>query len=348
MPDRIATGDVGEARYFATVTRDVARRVWFHRSCSGLLTGGDVKHSHYFDHVLRMPGFGPRITFSGEPSSGSLVRERRRLWPAGDRPAPRWEPGPRDLLFIAEVDWRYLAERRLEALPNPRIKMIQHVQHADAATERYDYLSEKAVRICVSREGADVISATGRTRGPVLPIPNGIDLSPFEPAEGGSPVGYEKRRQPLVNIGYKRPDLAWSLSDGLDAESIPHLLIVKPLDRRAFLALLTETRVAVCLPHSTEGFYLPALEAMASGALVVTLDRVGNRGFCHHDRNCFIAKPCAGSLLDMTKRALVEPALQRGHLHRRARGTALRHSLEAERARFHAILKDIDRIWRTG
>ena len=231
--------------------------MWFHRSCSGLLTGGDVKHSHYFDHVLQMPGFEPRITFSGEPSNGSLVRERRRLWPVEGPAAPSWEPEPRDLLFIAGTDWRYLAERKLETLSNPRINLIQGVGHADAATERHGYLSEKAVRICVSREVADAISATGRTRGPVLTIPNGVDLSPFEPAEGGSPTGYEKRRQPLAIIGYKRPELAWSLSEELDAESIPHLLLVRPLDRRAFLALLAETRVAVCLPHSTEGFYLP-------------------------------------------------------------------------------------------
>lgn len=330
------------------VTRDATRRVWFHRSRSGPLTGGDVKHSHYFGHVLRMPGFEPRITFSGEPSDGSLARDRRWLWSARDAAAPKWRPEPRDLLFIAGTDWRYLAERGLEALPNPRINLIQGVRHADTASDLYAYLSKKAVRICVSPEVADAVSATGRIKGPVLTIPNGVDLSPFDPAEDGSPAGYERRRQPLAIIGYKRPDLAWSLAERLDAESIPHLLLVKPLDRRAFLALLAETRVAVCLPHSTEGFYLPALEAMASGALVVTLDCVGNRGFCHHDRNCLIAEPRADSLLDMTKRALARSGPERGPLHRHARDTVLGHSLEAERARFHAVLKDIDRLWRTG
>ena len=325
----------------------MARRVWFHRSYGGL-TGGDVKHAQYFDHVRRMPGFEPKLTFRGEPANESIARERRRLWPVGDAAAPNWEPGPRDLLFLAGRDWRYLAERRLEALPNPRINLIQGVRHADTATELYGYLSEKAVRICVSQEVADAVSAAGRTRGPVLTIPNGVDLRPFDPARDGSPAGYERRRQPLAIIGYKRPDLAWSLSGGLDAESIPHLLLVRPLDRRAFLALLAETRIAVCLPHPTEGFYLPSLEAMASGALVVTLDCVGNRGFCHHDRNCLIAEPRPPSLLEMTKRALARSGPERGRMHRHARDTALRHSLEAERARFHAVLEDIDRLWRAA
>ena len=35
---------------------------------------------------------------------------------------------------------------------------------------------------------------------------------------------------------------------------------------------------------------------MASGCLTVTLDCVGNRGFCRHDENCLIAEhspnPC--------------------------------------------------------
>ena len=32
------------------------RTVWFHRAFRGL-TGGELKHSHYVGHVLRMPGF---------------------------------------------------------------------------------------------------------------------------------------------------------------------------------------------------------------------------------------------------------------------------------------------------
>ena len=59
------SSDRGEA---GLVDRDQARTVWFYRDYVRL-TGGHLKHSHYFDHVLRMPGFAPRITFSGEPSN---------------------------------------------------------------------------------------------------------------------------------------------------------------------------------------------------------------------------------------------------------------------------------------
>ena len=339
------SSDRGEA---GLVDRDQARTVWFYRDYVRL-TGGHLKHSHYFDHVLRMPGFAPRITFSEEPSNESQARERRRLWPAGDGIlAERWEPAGRDVLFLAGVDWRYLIGSGLEALANPRINFIQHVRHANKGTELYCYLAERAVRICVSQEVADAISATGQTNGPVLTIPNSIDVAPFDPVGEGSPSGYETRRRAVTIVGYKSPDLARALSERLDAQRIEHRLVTEFLDRDTFLALLADSQVAVCLPRAEEGFYLPALEAMASGCLVVTLDCIGNRGFCRHDDNCLVAESSPESLVRMTERALAMSASERRRMHRQARDTAAGHSLEVERARFHAVLGDVDRLWRMG
>ena len=328
--------------------RDRARTVWFYRDHVRLY-GGHVKHSHYFDHVLRMPGFAPRITFSAEPSNEAQTCERRRLWPAGDGViAERWQPESRDVLFLAGVDWRYLAGSGLETLANSRINLIQGVRHAREDTELYRYLSQRAVRICVSREVADAISATGRTNGPVLTIPNGIDVVPFAAEGEGGPEGYATRRHPVTIVGYKRPDLARNLSSRLDAQRVEHRLVTEIVGRDEFLALLAASRIAVCLPRTEEGFYLPALEAMASGCLVVTLDCVGNRGFCRHEDNCLLAEPNPESLFAMTRKAHRMSASERGDTHRRARDTAADHSLEAERTRFHVVLADIDRLWRMG
>ena len=252
------------------------------------------------------------------------------------------------MLFLAGVDWRYLFGSGLEALANPRINLIQHVRHAHENTELHRYLSERAIRICVSQEVADAISATGRTNGPVLTIPNGIDVPPCRSIEDGSPAEFDERRQPLTIVGYKNPDLAQGLSRRLDAARIEHLLVSEFLDRSAFLALLGESRIVVCLPHEREGFYLPALEAMASGCLVVTLDCIGNRGFCRHEESCLIAEHDPESLFGATTRALAMSAAERIRMHRRTRDTVTEHSLEAERSRFHAILGDIDRLWSTA
>ena len=326
--------------------RNRTRTVWFYRDYVRLF-GGHVKHSHYFDHVRRIPGFAPRITFSAEPPNESLARERRRLWPAGDGVmAERWEPADRDVLFLAGLDWRYLNGSGLESLANPRINLIQHVRHAHEGTELHGYLSERAIRICVSREVADAISATGRTNGPILTIPNGIEVAPFNAAPEGSPAGYETRSQAPTIVGYKRPDLARALSGRLDAQRIEHRLVTEFLDRGAFLERLAASRIAVCLPHAEEGFYLPALEAMACGCLVVTLDCIGNRGFCRNEDNCLVAESDADSLARTTMRALAMSVPERQRMHRRARNTVVEHSLEVERRRFNAVLEDVDHLWR--
>ena len=323
------------------------RKVWFHRGYRRV-TGGQIKVSHYFEHVVRMPGFTPLITFAGEPLNASYARTLRQLWPASrdNTTAARWEPGDRDLFFLAGVDWRYPAKRGFEILANPRINLIQGMRHACEDTELYGYLAERAIRICVSQEVADAVAATGRTRGPLLSIPNGIDVTPFEPGEENSPTGYERRRLAVTIAGYKRPELAQDLSRWLNEAGIAHRLLTKFVDRDTFLGLLAESRVAVCLPYEEEGFYMPALEAMAAGAIAVTLDCVGNRSFCRHEENCLIAEPDLESLLGAAKRALALSPSERGHLHWLARDTAAGHSLEAERQRFHAILGDIDHLWR--
>ena len=324
---------------------DAPRSVWFHRKYARL-NGGRVKHSHYFDHVARMPGFTPRIAFSGEPPNEALARECAERWPAGDGGAvERWAPGRGDVLFLAGLDWRFLSSWGLGDLPHPRINYVQHVRHAHDGTELHRYLAQRAVRICVSQEVADAIAATGRVRGPIVTIPNGVDLSPFDSADDGSPTGFEARPTAVTIVGYKRPGLARDLSARLDAEGIEHRLLADFLDRGAFFDRLAGSRVAVCLPNAEEGFYLPALEAMALGCLVVTLDCIGNRGFCRDEWTCLVEEPDADSLCEGVKGALRMAAPERGRMHRHARDTVVRHSLESERARFHEVLGDVDRLW---
>ena len=299
--------------------------------------GGHVKHSHYFDHVLRTPGFTPKITFEGEGmnENEALLRERRGLWPTGY--AARWEPGRRDVFFLAGLDWLYLAESGLKSLPNPRINLIQGFNHTRRTARAHRYLAERAIRICVSDEVAGAISATGLTQGPILAIPNGIDF----PAASSTSTA-----RAVTIVGYKRPDLARALSRRLHEQGIAHPPTTKFHERCRFLDLLAESRVAVCLPLAVEGFYLPALEAMAAGCLVVTLDCIGNRGFCHHGKNCLIAEPDLESLWSAVKKALDMPDPECERVRRAARHTANEHSIHAERQRFQAILTDVDRLWR--
>lgn len=275
--------------------------------------------------------------------------------------APQWAPKDGDVLFVAGTDWRYLSEAGLDALPNPTINLVQGVRHADVGTELYGYLEKRAVRICVSQEVADAITATDRVNGPVFVIPNGVDMRMHGPAErlpgladAAAGVARVAKRTALLRlagqggiiiIGYKRPELARALSHSLNQANLPHRLLDSFMPRHEFLLALAGASVAVCLPYAEEGFYLPALEAMAAGCLPITLDCIGNRGFCRNGRNCFIAPANPADLAAAVAQAVRLDALQRDLFRRHAKETVGRHSLAAERSKFHAILKDIRNIW---
>ena len=315
------------------------RTIWFHRDFRAV-TGGEIKHAQYFAHARHMAGFATRIAFTGGPLAEALAAERRRLWPVGSVDgATNWAPAPDDVLFLAGTDWRYLAATGLDGTGHPRVNLVQHVRHADPDTELWSYLPRRAIRICVSAEVADAISRTGRPRGPVVAIPNATELPPWDCG------GWEARPQPVAVVGYKRPELAASLSDRLRRDGVEHEVLTRVLERRSFLARIAEARVAVCLPDPTEGFYLPALEAMACGCVVVTLDAVGNRGFCRDGENCIVAERDPEDLARAVGHAFWLSEHARSTLLARAADTVAAHALHVERSRFHAVLRDVDGLW---
>ena len=324
--------------------RKDATAVWFHRHFLRL-TGGHLKHSHYFDHVRRLPEHVARISFTAE-AGASIHPDQHRLWPPRNGAyVERWQPRSPDILFLAGLDWRYLIDNGLDALRNPRINLIQHVRHAHEGTELHGYLKLKAVRICVSEEVANAIRTTGQVNGPVFTIANGMDTPPTAALHRFVATLRPRGHRSVIVVGYKRPDLAHALAESLHDAKVPHRLLLDFLPRRKFLAALAGAEVAVCLPHAEEGFYLPALEAMACGSILVTLDCVGNRSFCHGEQNCLVAPADPHALTAATMRALALNPKTRKALRRRADETVRQHGLAKERRRFHEILGDIHSIW---
>ena len=319
------------------------RIVWFHRWHDGL-TGGQLKHADYFDHARRTAGFAPKITFANAPVNAATARQRHQLWRVREgEPVADWTPRESDVLFLAGTDWRYARARRLDAAGNPRINLIQGVQHAHKGTELHGYLARPAIRVCVSAEVAAAIEETGLVRGPLVTIPNGIDVGAL-PVERETPAA--SRPSPVLVVGYKRTDLANELATRLQQEGIAHTTSTGFLERPTFLRLLAQSAVAVCLPQAEEGFYLPALEAMACGCVTITLDCIGNRGFCQHLRNCLVASDNAPSLLRMIRTALGMSATRRDQLLAAASDTVAKHTLDSEREKFQSLLTNIDAMWR--
>ena len=138
------------------------RQVLFLRRFRGL-TGGHLKVRDYFGHIASSGTHEPRVWFTDDTrwdSSNPWCDARASVV---DEPT---EVRP-DALFLAGLDWRFLTREQRERGVVPVVNLVQHIRHADPADERFEFLRHRAVRVCVSREVADAVSAAG-ANGPVV------------------------------------------------------------------------------------------------------------------------------------------------------------------------------------
>lgn len=286
-------------------------------------SGGHLKVRHYFAHAECSTRFRPRIYIApgADPTTAELWRG------TSEPPLSSWQPELAEALFVAGDDWLAIPGPS----PVPVVNLIQHVRHADPGTSRWTALARPAVRICVSEEVADAIVATGRVNGPVYVIPAGLD-----PAELPLPASH--REGTVVIAGLKHPEFARELRTRLMAAGHKVDCIVDCLPRVDFLVRLARSDVVVTLPNPREGFFLPALEAMALGAITVCPDCIGNRSFCRDGETAFrpeyemdavIAAVASARSIDPRRAEAMRVA---------AKVEVERHSIEAERAAFLGIL----------
>jgi glycosyltransferase involved in cell wall biosynthesis len=298
------------------------KEVLLFRRDFGGLTGGHLKVWHYFRHALQSARFTPRIHLA----AGSAI-DADNPWRGVDPPPlEEWRPDEAGALFVAGLDWEAVPE----SMALPVINLIQHVRHADRGDPRRPFLARPAVRICVSGEVADAIAATGIVNGPIHVIPNGIDL-------GNIPSSADRDIEVLI-AGLKHPAFAAAVAARLEAAGVAVEVLDAMLPREVFLARLSRARVAVTLPNETEGFFLPALEAMAAGAIVVCPDCVGNRAFCRDGVTCLRPPYTSEGVVTAALAAVRLDDGAAASLRRNAAEEAGRHGLEGERLAFLRVL----------
>jgi glycosyltransferase involved in cell wall biosynthesis len=297
-------------------------------------TGGHQKVADYFSHVAQVPHFFAAIHFSAE----SLFPAGNPWHAMGAVQSVDYVPSGYDFIFLAGMDWQaYLPYKHLR---KPVINLIQHVRHSDPAQPMYAFLSEPAIRICVSDQVAEAILATGRVNGPVYVIPNGLDLPLLEPVP--------KSIDALV-LSLKQPHLGAQIVKVLVAKGFNVRVVDELIPRLELLQLMNATKLGITLPHDTEGFYLPALEAMQYCDVAVVPDCVGNRSFCVDRVNCFVpAQLNEQDILSAIDNALAMTSEVASALRNNALDTVKRHSLAVERASFLAIAARIDELWQAA
>ena len=311
---------------------DRLKAVLFLRRLRGL-TGGHLKVWDYFRHTLAAPGHTARIVFTPDSvwnESNPWRSARQYVVSSRDDVTP-------DLLFLAGLDWEFLtpAERANPAVPV--VNLIQGLRHGDPADPRHAFLRHCAIRVCVGPEIADAIRARGAPNGPVVVIPNAVSVEDVPPAA--------TRDIDLLVAGLKQPDLGARIAKRLSKAGRCVELLTARLPRDQYLARVARSRTAVFLPLASEGFYLPALEAMALGTLVVCPDAVGNRSFCTPDVNCLRPTHSEDEIVAAAELALALPAAARDAMLVEARETAARHGLAEERRAYHDLLRRVGALW---
>ena len=297
------------------------RVLLFHRDYRGL-TGGHLKVRHYFSHAEHSARFRPRIYFT----PGSVRGPENPWYGISPPPLAAWRPAEAALLFVAGLDWEAVPDPS----PAPVVNLIQHVRHAHAGDARRPFLARPAVRICVSQEVADAIAETGAVNGPIHVIPNGIDLENI-------PSTLE-RDIPVLIAGLKNPPFAALVAARLADVGVTAEVTNAMLPRREFLERLSRARVAVTLPNHEEGFYLPALEAMAAGAIVVCPDCTGNRGFCRDLETAFRPRYALDDVVAACLAAVTQAPGDAATMRAAAVAETRNHGLAAERLAFLRIL----------
>lgn len=291
---------------------------------SGRHSGGHIKFHDYFNHCLAHRRLDPYVYFANGRTSDAGA-----IWAglASERVQPRLDVEPFDLLFIDGRDWELLPPA---AAQKTVIHLLQDFRHADPGDPRFPFLRRPALRICVSHELAEVVRP--HACGPLAAIPNGIDPSMFHPAA--------KVPGSVLVWARKAPELGKAIRSQLARRGLAVRLMTRPVARERFARLLAATDVFVALPKRGEGFFLPPLEAMASGCAVVCADGDGNRGFCIDRETCRM--PPFGALDDHVR--LVEELrvdrAQREALRARGMEMARGYTLERERDAFYQFVED--------
>lgn len=306
---------------------NLSKKILFFRDFSSI-SGGHIKAWDYFNHALSY-GLDAKIKFTPNSffNDSNPWRNLKETWVSE---TIHCKPS---LLFVAGYDWI-----QAEEYPNiPVINLIQGFRHLDPQEKLNGYLSRYAWRICVSPELYESVSQYPATNGPVFCIPNCIDLKEFEKAKDR-----DQRSIDFLIYGIKKPLIARKLETYLRSKTSANIFLInESIPQKQFFDALKNTKTAIMLPVEKEGFFLPALEAMAAGALLICPDCVGNRSFCENELNCLIPDYTFDGIKNSLERAFGMGSEEIKALIERGSAVAQKHSLESERRQFFKILDDI-------
>lgn len=309
--------------------------------------GGNLKLRDCYNHLETSPRYQPRVFFHPDT-----------VWPAEtyghhwadlrQSSLKNWKIKADDLLFFSGHDWQVLSEEQRRQPPAPIINIVQP-RHARKQDARREFLKYPAIRIAKSEHGAAILRRHG-LNGPLFVIPDAIDLAAL-------PTLPDRKDIDILIPGLKQPEFArqlyarlaaWNEREGLELKI--HLQLPPKLPRREdFLHLVARAKCIACVPleaaRGSEGFYLPALEAMALQTLVVCPHAVGNVDHCLDGVNCLVPAFTVEAISEKVQMAWRLPAAKKAALIEGGLRTAQKHRIEEERAATLSLVHRARQLW---
>lgn len=313
------------------MNRSDSKNVLFYRDFLGF-TGGHLKVWHYFNHVRTSRTFIPKIFFTKRSRW-----DKSNPWHHCDNIESTWSPLDADVLFIGGMDWSALPKMYSDNSAIPIINIIQGLRHTDAKDSRYKFLSHRAIRICVNKNIEEALRNIPAVNGPVFHVPMGQDIT--ELPRPGIP------KFDILIAALKAPQLGRELYAKLQRPGRKIELLTTRLTRDEYLRRVAESRITLLLPLPFEGFYLPALEAMAMRRIVVCPDIISCREYCTPGYNSFCPDYTVNEIVEATEGALTMNEVAASEMTNYAAKTAAKYTLERERQAFCRILHSVDELW---
>ena len=318
--------------------------------------GGVVKILDYVNHA-RSLGYRPVIACPEPYKPGLPLFEIPRFSDISPQNGVRFTApekvsiGPHDLAFLSWPTHYEIVEPRMSRWTQHEqvIFIVQNVRWANPSfTNGYAIrlLSRPMARIMTNDVVLEAVKPylNPSSMTEVIRLGHDSDFFAKERAGGfGSPikVGYTTWK---TDVGDRVASL---LSD---SPEFKFRAIRNPVGWDELRALYHWADVFLATPLVEEGFYLPGLEAMAAGAVVISSDAGGNRAYCDFGENCIQVE-----LDDAEGYVAALKILQTGsldnieRLRRNGYETMKRHTLGHERERFGDFLDRLtERLDRLG
>jgi hypothetical protein len=319
---------------------DEARRMYF-MTPTFRPVGGVVKILDYVNHA-RSLGYEPVIACPEQYKPGLPVFEIPRFSGISPENGIRFTDlekvsvAPHELAFLSWPTHYEILEPRLSRWTRHEqvIYIVQNVRWANPS-----FTNGYAVRL-LSRPMARIMTNEVVLEA-VEPFLNPSSMTEVIDLGNDSDFFAKERRGDLgspIKVGYTTwksgvgDEVAASLSGSREFE---FRAIRDPVGWAELRELYHWSDVFLATPLVEEGFYMPGLEAMAAGAVVITSDAVGNRAYCDFGENCIeVGMDDAAGYVRALHGLRTAGAGEIERLRSNGYRTVGRHTLEHERERF--------------